>query len=335
MVIGISPKVDLVPIRPSFGELTPYVGISDEIHKIIAITPTSAAMDVPDYSAYARQDDESWLGYNLRRIDDIPLGPYGTDVFVDHVTDVGYEVAAAFAGLTWLGTTKWKWGSRSFYTKSEGWFEKDTYSIGMDKLGHAYTSYLFTEYFTQRIAHENVDATGAAITGAILGMGLQTYIEIFDGLSEDHGFSYEDMVMNAAGATFSVLRSTNPELASKVDFRRLYWPSGDGERKFMPVSDYAGQKYVLALKLAGFDALEDTPLRFVELHGGYYARGFTPEEKKRGEPRRRELYVGIGVNLTELLHEAPTRNTVPSLLLENISRYHQLPYTYVGTDEKP
>ncbi len=51
-----------------------------------------------------------------------------------------------------------------------------------------------------------------------------------------------------------------------------------------PITDYSGQRYLLALKLSGFERFSRTPLRLVELHAGYYARGFTKEEEDLGEP---------------------------------------------------
>jgi hypothetical protein len=162
-------------------------------------------------------------------------------------------------------------------------------------------------------------------------MGVQTYVEFLDGFSGDHGFSYEDMVMNGLGAAFSVMRSTVPGAAEKIDFRMEYLPSGN--KPFSPLSDYSGQKYLLALKLGGFEAFEDTPLRFVELHAGYYARGFTHDEEKRGEPARREPYIGIGLNLQELLSMAPAKDTIPARFARLSLQYVQIPYTYIATSQ--
>jgi hypothetical protein len=293
----------------------------------LKILPAFSEADTFDF---ARRSDESWLQYNLRRIDGVPLGPYGADTFFDQSSNVGWEIAAAFGGVTVLGLKSWDWGSSSFKFNSEGWFGKNTGSSGIDKLGHAYTTYMLTEYFTQRIAHTSEDPRGAAVTGAIIAMGVQTYVEVFDGFSGDHGFSYEDMVFNASGAAFSVARSTFPELASKLDYRLIYWPSGK-VNGFHPITDYSGQKYVLALKLSGFEAFEDTPLRFLELHGGYYATGISKAEKRAGVERGRHLYAGIGINFTELLQALPGNDSALSLGVQNFTRYVQPPYSYLGT----
>jgi hypothetical protein len=279
-----------------------------------------------------RETDESWLHYTWRRIETPDLGPYNAGLFMDQTASIPWSIAAVVAGNTIQGFTAWDWGTTDFRFNPEGWFGKDTGSLGMDKLGHAYTTYLYTEFFTQRIAHRADDLTGAAITGAILAMGIQTYVEVFDGFSGDHGFSREDMVMNGIGAGFSVLRSTVPGLAEKLDFRMEYLPSGN-KGDFRPASDYSGQKFVLALKLGGFETFEATPLRFLELHAGYYARGFTDREEARGEPLRREPYFGIGLNLQELLDVGIRKDSTPGLIAKRTLEYVQVPYTYVATSQ--
>jgi hypothetical protein len=80
--------------------------------------------------------------------------------------------------------------------------------------------------------------------------------------------------MDLLGAGFSILRNSVPDLRETLDFFRMeYQPSG--YKGFDPLADYAGQKYLFALKLASFEAIRESPLRFVELHAGYYTRGFT------------------------------------------------------------
>ncbi len=46
--------------------------------------------------------------------------------------------------ITAWGVTNWDYFSQSPQTTSEDWFGNDTKSGGVDKLGHAYTSYVLT-----------------------------------------------------------------------------------------------------------------------------------------------------------------------------------------------
>ena len=283
--------------------------------------------------ALATNDVEDFLRYNLDPIEVSWDVNYGADRFLNQTDAILWDVVGAYGIATAFGVANWDWGSSSFRVQDEGWFGKDTKYLGMDKLGHAYTGYLLTEYFTQRIAHSTEDRAGAALTGGILGMGVQTYVEVFDGFSGGHGFSYEDLTMDGLGVGFSILRSAVPGLAEKVDFRMEYLPSGD-DGVFSPVTDYTGQKYLLALKLAGFDEFKETPLRFVELQVGYFARGFTDEERRRGEKLRREPYVALGFNLQELLDGSSVSETTPGLIAGKALHYTQLPYTYAATTQR-
>lgn len=63
-----------------------------------------------------------------------------------------------------------------------------------------------------------------------------TCVEVFDGFAEDHGYSYEDLVANAGGAGFSVLRSSVPGPKQKLDFRLLNLASGN-VKGFHPITD--------------------------------------------------------------------------------------------------
>jgi hypothetical protein len=290
-----------------------------ERRETILIEPASAVSDFNDA-----------IRYNLEKLDVSGYSDYDASMFFGHARSIIWDIAAIYGGVTYIGIQNWEWGSSGFRFESEGWFGTDTKYGGMDKLGHAYTGYILTEYFSQRIAHEVADPNGAIISGAILGFGVQSYIEFFDGFSGGHGFSYEDFIANGVGVGFSILRNTVPEVAEKLDFRLEYLPSEYSD--FAPVTDYAGQKYVLALKLSGFDDFEDTPLRFFELQAGYFTQGYTDAERDAGVEQRREPYVAIGLNLNELLNEAPeARDTTVGLAASRAFEYLQVPYTYVPT----
>lgn len=211
-----------------------------------------------------------------------------------------WETGGVVAGVTALGVTSWNWGSsESFRFNPEGWFGNDTGSGGADKLGHAFTSYAMTNVLADRLVRQGRSPGRAALSAALTTQAVMLYVEVFDGFSGDHGFSREDMVMNLIGTGLAYARTVNPKLRDVLDFRLEYQASG--YKGFRPLSDYAGQKYLLALKLGGFETLRQTPLRFFELQAGYYTRGFSKEERADGLVRRRQSFVGVGINLNELL----------------------------------
>jgi hypothetical protein len=226
-------------------------------------------------------------------------GRYDLSTWVDDLKATRWESGAAFAGVTALGIRSWNWGSKPFHFHSEGWFGQDTSSGGADKFGHAFTSYALVNVLADRLVREGRSPEQAALSAALTSQAIMLYVEVFDGFSKDHGFSREDMAMDLLGAGLGYARVVNPRLRDLMDFRMEYESSRT--KGFRPLSDYSGQKYLLALKLGGVEALRDTPLRFLELQAGYYTRGFSKAEQDAGLTRSRHTFVGVGLNVGELL----------------------------------
>ncbi|MDH3413798.1 MAG: YfiM family protein [Gammaproteobacteria bacterium] len=223
------------------------------------------------------------------------------------------NVALAGAVTAW-GIAFWDYGDNSPFSESEGWFGRDTEEGGMDKLGHAYLSYIYTHGFAALYEHWGFEPEKAARYGAFSSLWLQTFMEIGDSLSR-FGFSHEDAIMNVAGTGFGYLTWRYPELSRKLDFRVEITPEFNKTDFF---TDYEQQKYLLAFKLDGFETLERTPLRYFELHLGYYARGYSEPPPT---PRERNVYIGIGVNLSSFFRRHGWTKTATVL------RYVQPPYT--------
>ena len=263
-------------------------------------------------------------------LDEASDGTYRFSSFTSDVATIPWHATILTVGIGVLGVVSWDWGSASFSFTSEGFFGDDTKYFGMDKLGHAYSTYILTDFLVYSMK-ANGASLSAPYSAALLSWSLMLGVEIFDGFSEDYGFSYEDFIFNTLGVGFSILRQTIPGLRETLDFRLEYIPSGN-TNGFQPDTDYSGQKYILALKLAGFEWCQQTPLRYLELHGGYFARGFTDDEKERGEPERKEPYIAISLNLSELFFKN-TRigKTAFGHYASRILEYIQVPYTYIPT----
>lgn len=244
--------------------------------------------------------------------------------------DAKYEIAAVGGGITYLGVKEWNWGSSSFRFNDEGWFGMDTGSGGMDKLGHMYSSYLIAEAIGNGLSREN-EPEFAATYSALWASSLMLYVEMFDGYSADHGFSYEDVIFNTTGIALSYLRTRNPELKSLLDYRLDYRPS-KGMKGFHPVTDYSGMRYLLAVKAAGIPALQDTPFKYLELNLGYMAQGFKAEDAPYFPERSTEFFVGIGFNLDELLFK-PLAGHLGRVgkYASTVSHYYQPRGSYIKT----
>lgn len=225
---------------------------------------------------------------------------YSTEAFWEDARAVKWETGFLFGGAAVVGVRNWEWGSsHSFRTTSEGWFGLDTGSGGADKLGHAYSAYLITNGLAEQLRHQGRSPGRAALTSVLITQALLMGIEVLDGYSVDQGWSTQDAVMNLLGSGVAYWRQVTPDMRDKLDLRLEYKPSARLSSDFM--TDYANQKYVVALKLSGFKATRNTPLRYLELQTGYYTRGFSREEQLDGLSPRRHGFIGIGLNLSQLL----------------------------------
>lgn len=264
----------------------------------------------------------------------------------DHLSSVRWELAAIGAGLVAIGIRDWDWGGSEFQFIEEGWFGKNTRHGGMDKIGHAFSTYVIADILTDRIRANATNPAGAPITGALVAFGIMGLGETLDGFTGKHRFSREDIVANGVGAAFAILRNSIPGMREKVDWRLMYTPASyelpgitaSEETGILP--PYQRQRYIMALKASGFEKLKTTPLRYVELHAGFDARGFEQDERRRGYPIERTFYVGIGLNLNEVLfgagpvpNFAPYKDTIPARVVQKTLEYIQVPYTaaYQGT----
>jgi Predicted periplasmic lipoprotein (DUF2279) len=266
-----------------------------------------------------------WLGPSSRVVEPPVLQHLG---LWESARSVPLESLGLVALVTYTGFKDWKWGSASFRLNSEGWFGMDTGSGGLDKVGHAYGAYITSELLYWRLRATHRGRWASSWYPALFGTLLYQYIELFDGYSVDHGYAYEDSVMNTLGVALSFLRHRFPRFRQLFDYRLFYYPSGG--RSFQPMIDYEGQKFFGVLKLAGVPGAERTPLRYVELFAGYYTRGF-PRYSQENE-RSAHFMVGVGLSLSQAIFEPLERtHGEPFTFLNLASQYFQAPL-HVSTE---
>lgn len=226
--------------------------------------------------------------------------------------------AGVAGAVTAYGIGYWDYFQTAPKADAEGWFGRTTKSGGVDKLAHLWVTYSVSHLFSHVYRWWDFEADQANTLGALSGLGIQTLMEVGDSFSGDFGFSYEDALMNAAGAGAAYILGKYPWLSDKIALRLEFRPESFSDLTGDLLTQYERQRYLIALKLDGFEMFRDSYLSYLELHAGYYARnyeGFTP-----GAPdnRQRTLYMGVGLNVNKLV-----RNFVDT----NVFDYLQVPYT--------
>jgi hypothetical protein len=220
-------------------------------------------------------------------------------------------IAGGVALVAAYGLNQW-WSDgfgRNFRTENEGWFGRHTESGGADKLGHAFFSYAGARLLARGFEAIGNDPQRSSKLGFWSALAVMTAVEVADGYSHKYRFSTQDALMNVAGAGLGYLLERNPALDRLLDIRLLYKPSpGSG---FDPGGDYSGQTYLVVFKASGVDALRaHEPARYLELALGYGTRGF---DDPPGSARSRNLYVGISLDVSELLRRTVFRGSGKSI----------------------
>ncbi len=223
--------------------------------------------------------------------------------------------------ITGWGIANWDYGQETPRTTREGWFGQDTNTGGADKLGHFYTTYVLSHAMTHMCATWGYSEAQAPLYGSLSAFGLMGFMEVGDSFSR-YGFSHEDFIMNTAGASLGYLTKRYPKVSEKLDFRLEYTPSFDEPDL---LTDYENMKFLTALKFDGFRGLQTGLWKYLELHVGYYTRGYDDD----GSDPRRYLYGGLGINLSRIFCQHGYSKTATTL------RYLQIPNTDIQVRSSP
>ncbi len=232
------------------------------------------------------------------------------------------DLSLATLAMSAWGISQWDWFEHSPVAKREGWFGDDTHAGGADKTGHLYMSYILSEIFLLDFRRHGVKHPERK--AALSALAAMTLLEVGDATSSKYGFSSEDFIADAVGVAASWWLASNPKWDDRIDLRMEYWPSSGYNLQNDAVSDYSGMKHLIALKANGFESLQNTPFKWLELQAGYYTRGFRTFDEQT-EPSR-HVYLGLGISLPTLLGRTPK--------VAKFFDYIQPPGLYLETDKK-
>jgi uncharacterized protein YfiM (DUF2279 family) len=214
--------------------------------------------------------------------------------------------------------------------------------LQMDKLGHAFASYQIGTLGANLLNWSGVSEKDQLIYGATLGFGFLTVVEVFDGFSEEWGFSWGDMLANAAGTGLYVgqeLLWKEQRIKLKYSFHQTQFaaqrPDKLGESFLEEVlKDYNGQTYWLSANVSSFFKNKKIP-KWINVAFGYGADGMLTGTNESidgmflNQDRIRQYYLSLDVDLTRIKTNSHVLKTVFELL--NVIK---LPFPTVEFNDK-
>ena len=257
----------------------------------------------------------------------------------DHLWTGWTLVAGSYAAIGGYGYYSWSQEEdhRDFFFKSDGWFGKDTYAGGADKVGHCFSNYLLTRSGYDILSWAGLSRDHALTASVALAALLYTAIEIKDGRTKHLGFSWNDIVADVCGNLLATALVLNPSLDRALDFRLEYYPTREyldavnDTGTLNPVEDYSGMTFGLWYHLSEVPGLKKVPvvswLRFVDLGVTYGTRNYRPDPYDNGAPRQ-ELSAALTLNIAAIVRALAGDHAHPIVSASNwIFEYFTIPGT--------
>lgn len=185
--------------------------------------------------------------------------------------------------------------------------------LQMDKLGHVFSSYQLGKFGAGALNWSGVSKKNQLIYGATLGFTFLTAVEIFDGYSQEWGFSWSDMAANGLGTGLYVgqeLLWNEQRITMKYSFHQTQYANqrpdklGDGFLEEV-LKDYNGQTYWLSANVHSFFKQSKIPV-WLNVAFGYGAEGMltgkteTLDGMLMNQNRMRQYYLSLDVDLTKI-----------------------------------
>lgn len=195
--------------------------------------------------------------------------------------------------------------------------------LQMDKFGHAFTSYQLGKHGAQVLGWSGVRKKDQLIYGGTLGFTFLTAVEILDGYSEEWGFSWGDVIANAAGSGLYIgqeLLWNEQRIALKYSFHQTKYAQMQPEKlgaTFLEqtLKDYNGQTYWLSINLRSFFKESKIP-KWLNVALGYGADGMLSDSEVidnqlfMNNEAYRQYYLSLDINLNGIRTNSRVLSTV-------------------------
>jgi len=199
--------------------------------------------------------------------------------------------------------------------------------LQMDKFGHVFSSYQVGRAGAELLHWSGVGKKDQLLYGATLGFGFLTVVEVFDGYSKEWGFSWGDMISNAAGTGLYIgqeLLWKEQRITLKYSFHQTKYASqrpdklGEGLLEEI-LKDYNGQTYWLSANVRSFLKNEKIP-KWLNVAFGYGAEGMltgnneTEDLSFLNSNRKRQYYLSLDIDLSRIKTDSHFLKSVFSVL---------------------
>jgi hypothetical protein len=199
--------------------------------------------------------------------------------------------------------------------------------LQMDKIGHVMTGYYVGRLGADILNWSGVSKRDQLIYGSTLGFAFLTAVEVFDGYSQEWGFSWPDMASNALGTGLYVgqeLLWHEQRFVLKYSFHRTKYANERPEKlgaNFLEeaLKDYNGQTYWLSANLHSFFKESNMP-SWLNVAFGYGADGMLTGNTENlnnffgDQDRIRQFYLSLDVDFTRINTKSHLLKTLFSVL---------------------
>ncbi|MDX5419635.1 MAG: YfiM family protein [Hymenobacteraceae bacterium] len=196
----------------------------------------------------------------------------------------------------------------------------------MDKAGHFWGAFHQSRAGIDLLRWAGLPDKKAIWYGGLVGIALQTPIEIFDGYQSDYGASVGDLVANTVGSAGIIAQELawrEVRIMPKYSFQTTRYaaerPNVLGSNLAeQALKDYNGQTYWLSVNVGSFLKAESKYPKWLSIAVGYGADGMVyndPElNSARGFNAHRQYYLSPDLNLMHFKGRSKVLNTTLYIL---------------------
>lgn len=234
----------------------------------------------------------------------------------------GTAYVGGMTGLYYLWYKDYEQSSFHTINDNKAWLQ-------VDKVGHSFSTYQMGRVAYTGFRWAGLEEKKSVWIGGTYGFLFLTTVEIFDGLSTNWGFSWGDVIANAAGSSLFIGQQLLWK-EQRMQLKFSYSPSkyatynpdllgANHTERFL--KDYNAQTYWLSINPQSFSSSRRIFPKWLNIAVGYGAKGMTgtyynPEEVNSSAipsfNRTRQFYLSLDLDLTKI----KTRSEFLRLVLE-------------------